>query len=191
MGVILSAISRKANRFNVEARAHKVISKDKPVPAPRHAYAQEDLNKMMKEFPEELEKLQTKSPQLDDRLKQIFVTSEDTILDPGPQKKVSSNLPQNRHTPVEPEFGFYEPEKIPLGRLSLRQALKIITDHQHEPGKWDAQTVANKYNISIKLSENILQYYKAFEVYIPDQKNSKHTIPPTFTSLISEGKEKK
>lgn len=36
MGKVLSVIQRKVNRFNVENRAHRVISKDKPTPAPKY-----------------------------------------------------------------------------------------------------------------------------------------------------------
>mgnify|MGYP000412676406 CR=1 FL=1 len=36
MGKVFSVIQRKANRFNVENRAQRVISKEKPLPAPTH-----------------------------------------------------------------------------------------------------------------------------------------------------------
>lgn len=36
MGKVLSVIQRQVNRFNVENRAHRVISKEKPIPAPKY-----------------------------------------------------------------------------------------------------------------------------------------------------------
>lgn len=36
MGKVLSVIQRKVYRFNAENRAHRIISKDKPTPAPRY-----------------------------------------------------------------------------------------------------------------------------------------------------------
>lgn len=32
----MSVVSRKINRFNVENRAHRVLERDKPVPAPKY-----------------------------------------------------------------------------------------------------------------------------------------------------------
>jgi NADH dehydrogenase [ubiquinone] 1 alpha subcomplex assembly factor 4 len=46
MGKILSVIQRKVNRFNVENRAHRVISKDKPTAAPKHASTIQELEIM-------------------------------------------------------------------------------------------------------------------------------------------------
>lgn len=43
MGKVLSVIQRKANRFNIESRAHKLISKDKPTPAPKHPSTIQEL----------------------------------------------------------------------------------------------------------------------------------------------------
>jgi len=46
MGKVFSVVRRKANRFNVENRAHRVISKEKPTPAPKHLSAIQELETM-------------------------------------------------------------------------------------------------------------------------------------------------
>jgi NADH dehydrogenase [ubiquinone] 1 alpha subcomplex assembly factor 4 len=49
MGKVLSTGARyAAQRFNVENRAQKVISKDKPIKAPWHESNQRDLEKILK-----------------------------------------------------------------------------------------------------------------------------------------------
>lgn len=49
---ILRKVVRKTLRpvknFNVEARAEKVLSQDKPTPAPWHPSTQEKINELMK-----------------------------------------------------------------------------------------------------------------------------------------------
>lgn len=45
------------------------------------------------------------------------------------------------------EFGFQEPSVIPLGRCTLRQALNFISDHQTDPQKWTAATIATEYQL--------------------------------------------
>ncbi len=43
----MSVAARKANKFNVENRAHKIISQDKPVPAPKYDSNVKDLERVL------------------------------------------------------------------------------------------------------------------------------------------------
>jgi len=43
----MSVAIRKANRFNVENRAHKVLEKDKPIPAPSYEYNKRDIERVL------------------------------------------------------------------------------------------------------------------------------------------------
>lgn len=47
MGKVMSVVIRKANRFNAENRAHKVISQDKPVVAPKYESNVKDLERVL------------------------------------------------------------------------------------------------------------------------------------------------
>lgn len=40
---LFGVLTRKVNRFNVENRAHKVLERDKPVPAPKYESNLRDL----------------------------------------------------------------------------------------------------------------------------------------------------
>lgn len=48
MGKVLSVATAKVQRFNVESRAQKVISRDKPTPAPKFEADQKQLEKMLR-----------------------------------------------------------------------------------------------------------------------------------------------
>lgn len=48
MGKVMSLIAKPFREFNIEARAFKAISKDKPNPAPRHKSDEYDIQKLMK-----------------------------------------------------------------------------------------------------------------------------------------------
>lgn len=47
MGKALSILNRQINRFNAENRAHRVISKDKPAPAPKHPSTQKQIDEFL------------------------------------------------------------------------------------------------------------------------------------------------
>lgn len=57
-------------------------------------------------------------------------------------------LPQYRGA-VEPgEFGFAEPTRVPLGKITLRNALQFITNHQADPRSVTAKTIATEHSLS-------------------------------------------
>lgn len=48
MGKVMSVVAAKAQRFNVENRAQKIISQAKPTPAPRFESNLKDLERVLK-----------------------------------------------------------------------------------------------------------------------------------------------
>lgn len=172
MGKVLSVVRRKANRFNVESRAHRVISKDKPTPAPKHPSAIQELETIKSDYPHILEEQSRRDSKLDDRLKQVFVRSYDPIVE-EPTTSSSHPLPQDRRPFEETEFGYSEPVMIPQGRFTLKQAIKFIADHQADPNTWTAAAIAKEYNITQDKIEKILLYYQTFQVHVPEVKSKK------------------
>lgn len=107
------------------------------------------------EFPDVVETLSKKDSELDNRLKKVYVTS-DQVEHPKIQSD-PGKLPQNRKQPEDYEYGFLEPdpEKVSRGRCTLRQAIKFISDHQTDPKEWTATKIANEY----KLKEDLVGKY--------------------------------
>lgn len=48
MGKVLSVLSKPVRNFNIENRAHKVISKEKPIPAPKHKINLDEYQSVLK-----------------------------------------------------------------------------------------------------------------------------------------------
>ncbi|KAF4520446.1 hypothetical protein B566_EDAN004018 [Ephemera danica] len=174
MGKVLSVIPRRVQRFNIENRAHKVISKDKPTPAPKHPGTTEYLENFAKEHPEIMEEGLRKDSVLDERLKQIYLVSHD--LKKEEQSQPNRPLPLDRHTAESPEYGFIEPDVVPRGRVTLRSAIKFIQDHQADPKTWTVDKIADAHLLSKQSVENILQHFHTFEVYIPPTKGGKESL---------------
>lgn len=60
-------------------------------------------------------------------------------------------LPTNRSIQEEYEYGFQEPEYVPEGHCTLRQAMKFVYDHQIEPKYWTAERIASEYKMNSEL----------------------------------------
>lgn len=48
MGKVLSIVSKSIKNYNVENRAHKIISKEKPAPAPKHKADIDEYERILK-----------------------------------------------------------------------------------------------------------------------------------------------
>ncbi|KAK4018163.1 protein NDUFAF4 homolog [Daphnia magna] len=169
MGNIAIKASRKLMRplknFAVEARAERVLAKEKPTPAPWHPTTQKRIDELIKSNPDLIDgQLAKKDELLGNRLKQIYVTSRDKPIIP---KNIEKTLPAERNNVESPEFGYQEPARITKGKLSIRQALLLIGKHHQDPVIHNAVSLANEYTIHPRVSENILKYFKTFEYYQP------------------------
>ncbi|XP_001357993.3 protein NDUFAF4 homolog [Drosophila pseudoobscura] len=179
MGQVASMIARRANRFNAENRAHRIIEREKPTPAPKFDSNLRDMERTLELDPKFVDKLNLKDSTLDTRLKDVYVTSQDRFIARVQERQAAESaadtaeqrpLPLERQTPDDYEYGYKEPNRVLTGHCSLRQALKFINDHQIEPELWPAKKIADEYKLKETNVENILHYFKTFNVYIPDQK---------------------
>jgi len=171
----------KIQRFNVENRAERVISQDKPKPAPKFKSNIKDLERLLKDHPEIIEQSGKKDAELDDRLKRVFVSSSDyleqkRIIDP------EKPLPLSRKHVEDFELGYKETDtaKIPLGKCTLRQAVQFIGDNMQKPEEWTAERIANDFKMKRETVDDILENFRLFDVHIPVEasKTKKYFIDP-------------
>ena len=177
MGALVTKALRPIKSFNIENRAHRVISKEKPTPAPRYPHNIEDLKRTLELDPDIDEKLDKKDAGLDKRLKDVYVTSlgrpeVDVTREKKAENRSKRPLPQDRKMPEEYDFGFKEPERVPYGRTTLRDAINFISAHQANPDEVTASKIALEYKLNEEDVKNILKYFKTYEVYIPETKKS-------------------
>ncbi|KAL1491870.1 hypothetical protein ABEB36_012399 [Hypothenemus hampei] len=178
MGRAISKIKNPLRDFNLENRAHKLISKPDKQAAPKHPKDQEDLNRIKKEYNASFQESLKKNETLDKHLKDVFVVSHDKPIDEFMPKIESKRpLPQDRSQKIDFLFGHKEPDNIPLGKTTLRKALLFISKHQEDPKNYSAEVIAHEHNLPLKLVNNILEYYKVFQVYVPEvQSTTKATF---------------
>ncbi|KAJ8945872.1 hypothetical protein NQ318_002712 [Aromia moschata] len=173
MGKVLSMVANPFRNFNLESRAHKVISQAKPTPAPRHKKDQIDIDRLMKEYPGAYEESLKKDEQLDRHLKDVFVTSRDvtpvTVQSPDPGRL----LPSDRRSVGQYLYGVKDPDHVPLGKVTLKTALEFITRHQNEPRTYGSKKISEEFSIAEETIKNILKYYKVFEIYVPQERKTK------------------
>ncbi|XP_045455675.1 protein NDUFAF4 homolog [Melitaea cinxia] len=176
MGALVSRALRPLKSFNIENRAHRVISKEKPEVAPRYPSTIEELKRVQELDPEIDSKLDRKDPELDLRLKDVYVTShgrpEDDVTREKKEQRPDRPLPQNRDAVPDFDFGLMEPTKVPYGKTTLRHAIDFISAHQVNPDEVTVSKIAYEYKMKEEDVENILKYFKTYEIYVPATKEA-------------------
>lgn len=158
--------------FNVENRAQKVLQSEAPRPAPRHPSTAAAFDNLTQEHPEYLDEQKKKHKKLDEYLKNVRVNSKGQ--NPEIVTKSDRHLPENRRRTLLSDYGFTEPEVIPEGRASLRQALNFIAQHHLSPKDNSADTIAEQYKLNTTHVQNILKYFQTFHMHIPKEMLAKN-----------------
>lgn len=176
MGALVTRALRPIRSFNIENRAHREISKEKPTPAPKYPQNLEDMKRAMEADPDLDDKLDKKDSGLDDRLKDVYVIShgkpEDDITKNKQVKNPNRPLPEDRKIVEDFEYGFKEPSRINYGRTTLRHAINFITAHQTNPDEMSVAKISEEYKLKEDDVNDILKYFKTFEVYLPETKKT-------------------
>ncbi|XP_056631879.1 protein NDUFAF4 homolog isoform X2 [Diorhabda sublineata] len=174
MGKVFSSIKNPFKNFNLESRAHKVISQPKPIPAPRHKRDQETYEQMIQEYPKAFEESLKKNEKLDKHLKNVFVVSQDPNVNIKQEPNPNRPLPADRSPVPSFIYGIKEPdpEKIPTGKTTLGNVLEFISRHQEDPINYNAQKIAEQYVLDEATVGNILKYFRVFEMYLPQETRS-------------------
>ncbi|XP_063991589.1 protein NDUFAF4 homolog [Diachasmimorpha longicaudata] len=188
MGNVGAQLMRPAKSYNIVNRAQKVINKEKPVPAPTYPSTAKQIEIADEVDPNFMESHNKQDPALHDRLKQVFVSSN--VQFAGTTQR-SEKLPQNTKGSEEWDYGFWQPDKAPKGKVLLRDALKFMSDHMTDPKNNDAKTIATQYKLDQKDVDNILEYYRVFQILVPPKETHPGNIQlPTFRNLMGESSKK-
>jgi len=177
-----SLVKRPLQRYNVEHRAAKVISKieDPAAPASRAPMYDSDkelLDKIRRTNPQLAEANFRKDSDLHSRLTEVYVTSQDPENQPKPAENPDRPLPADRSQYSEdfiPGMMRVDRSKsAPRGKVSLENAIQFLTDHSTKPEIHTAQHISDTFRINPETTANALKYFRVFKVYVPEKKFDK------------------
>ena len=105
-----------------------------------------------------------KDGELDSRLKNVYVTSQDPIIADHTNRKTNPDkpMPMSRENVEFPEFGYHEPKQVSKGKLSIRQALLLISKHNQDPMENSPMRLANEFTIHPAVASKILLFLVLF-----------------------------
>ena len=128
------------------------------------------------EHPEIKKEIDEKSESLLDRLRSVKVRSHDQTQYEYTEEKLEkdkSKLPQERHASELPLHGFADPVTVPKGKLALKDAIQFISQHAQDPQVFNSELIAEAHQLDQKDVENILKYFKLFQLHMPVEQYDK------------------
>lgn len=163
MGGARSVLTKPFKNFNIESRVHRELERhsEKPKVAPRHKTSQgRRLQDIDLSDEDEITK---KDELLLDMLKSVRIDS----TGPPPPNPKERPLPEEISTKPLPEYGIVEPKHIQPGKLTIRQALDMISKYQSDPRTFNSAHLAKEYNLELYDTQQILKHFQTFHMHIP------------------------
>lgn len=181
MGKVLSLPKRAIQRFNVESRAQKILSQEKPKPAPLHKANVQELERLLKDSPDWLNKINLKDTALNDRLKQVYVSAEEKF-DRYDSTRV---LPNQRTTDEEDPAA---DEKAPPGRIKMKHFAEFLSARSNDIEVFGPEKLANDIKIDVKTAEDIIEHFRPLTLHVNAPGTRK--LPEPEDQKLLEGKYK-
>lgn len=167
-------VTRTAQRFNIESRTDKILKQEKPSVAPRYPADQKAREDLLRDMPGQTEEaVHRKNIDLHDRLKEVYVTSQDPSLEAGFDPDINRRRPQNPDRPLpkarsirgrdRSAFAIDETERnIRKGKISLEKVQEMIATHRADQEKHTPRVLAQFYNLDLAQTESILEHFRVY-----------------------------
>ncbi|XP_040408924.1 NADH dehydrogenase [ubiquinone] 1 alpha subcomplex assembly factor 4 [Cygnus olor] len=167
---------RALRAFNVESRAHREISKEKPTPAPHHPTTRLDA---LTEHPAIREKVYSKDDRLLTLLKDVYVESRDPPgqVKDGGGEHVPCKHEEKRITKLG-QFEDLDIKKVTKGKISIVEALMLLNNHKLHPKVWTAEKIAVEYSLELTEVNSLLEFFIPFTMQ-EFPKETRKAIKPT------------
>lgn len=88
--------------------------------------------------------------------------------------KETERRPLRFSLPGDP-YSLVELKDVPKGKLTIAEALKALSSHQHQPQTWTLEKIAQEYSLDLKDTKALLEFFIPFQVQIipPKTENAK------------------
>lgn len=122
-----------------------------------------------------MEKVNATPPQQLENLKQVRVKVDvipapyNVKIESEESRHEARKLPISRVKPPLYQMGMKDPQKVPVGKISLREAIDMVRGHALDPETFNAKYLAEFHEMSEEDVYNILDRFKTYEVYNNDE----------------------
>eukprot|EP00090_Calanus_glacialis_P026837 TRINITY_DN42190_c0_g1_i1.p1 TRINITY_DN42190_c0_g1~~TRINITY_DN42190_c0_g1_i1.p1 ORF type:complete len:254 (-),score=116.32 TRINITY_DN42190_c0_g1_i1:144-905(-) len=182
-------VKRPMQRYNVDHRAEKMITKfEDPTAAPHRAPMYKSdaalLEEVRRDNPEMLETSVKKDDTLHDRLKSVYVSSTDPAPDPRMEERDTKPLPRD----IRQHYEDFVPAQmrveragqtrtLPRGKVSLDQAVEMLTRRSETEGAFGVEEISEEYRLNKEVVTNTVRYFDIFSMMETKTRDQEDVAP--------------
>lgn len=140
-------------------------------------------NVTITEHPELMQKVNETPPDQLENLKQLRLKvevvpyAENVKIESDESREEARKLPAERVAPRLFEMGVKDPDKVPVGKISLREAIDMVRGHRLDPDTFNAKYLAEFHDMKEEDVFNILDHFKTYNVYNNDDLAANRRAP--------------
>jgi NADH dehydrogenase [ubiquinone] 1 alpha subcomplex assembly factor 4 len=138
---------------------------------------------IVSEHPELMQEVNKTPPEQLENLKQLRLKvevipyAENVKIESDESREEARRLPSDRIAPRLFEMGIKDPDKVPVGKISLREAIDMVRGHRLDPETFNVKYLAEFHDMKEEDVFNILDFFKTFEVYNNDDQAVNRRAP--------------
>ncbi|OAD54626.1 Protein NDUFAF4 like protein [Eufriesea mexicana] len=164
MGKVYSLLLRPIRTFNIENRAERVISKEKPTPSPQYPSVKKQIEIVNKVKPDFMKVHYQKDPQLHEYLKNVYVQSIDLKSTPKEEMISAESLPQDSNGSPLNNNEYCETLMVTDDKCTLQNVMHFISMHSENPTEYSVEKISEIYKLDKQIVENIIMNFKLFHL---------------------------
>jgi len=127
-----------------------------------------------------------KNDNLLERMDQLKITSQGD--NPEIKAYTARRMPEDRTALQKSIYGQTEPEKIPIGRMSMKQVVEALVDYSRDREEFTASAISQSYRIDAEKAKNLTYYYQVFDIHLPKNAVEDHQSRTINASIYEETK---
>ncbi|CAF1304211.1 unnamed protein product [Rotaria sordida] len=194
MGSAVSRATRFLRMYNIDNRVDRVLSKEKPTPAPRYPTDLQNLQSSNAESNIAPETIHNKDQQLLKYLRdvKIYSTGDNPVIHRRDDTSSHPTIPPllNRleesidEKSTDGAFGYVEPQRIPPGRISLRQFLTYLQKYRDSPEEYSIDRFVDMYTIKPEIAQKLFKYHNLLTLQEFSRQKSKASARPPHLAAV-------
>ena len=179
---------QEADRDGAEAQADESIlgAAHQRCVFPVTTFPQLTLPNIFLDHPELMQNVNVTPPQQLENLKQVrvrvdVIPADDNVkIESEESRDKARKLPVDRVKPLLYLTGVNDPKKVPIGKVSLREAIDMVRGHALDPETFNVKDLAEFHEMQEEDVYHVLDRFKTFEVYNNDDLEA-HKAAPWYT----------
>lgn len=161
--------TRPIQEFGVEERSQRAIDRNKDKISPKHPSTRDGIAETIQNLSEEARNQLEKTPDADilNTIQSLQISNSNFPDRKETKGRNERPLPQSKKPPSRDRFTTPRPCPLPLGSVTVQDAMKFISANRQLPKINTRGVIAEQFKLDPDQVGDVLQHFETFRLYAP------------------------